>query len=175
MKVLIIFLFMSLNVSAGELYKFSLKKTDGSNESLEKFKGKAVIITNIATRCGYTGQLDDLEKLHKKYEDKGVVVIGVPSNDFGGQTPESDKEVVKFCRLKYGVSFPVFAKSQVKGDSAIELFKFIESKRGSAIGWNFNKILFNSKGEYVKAYSSFVKPLDSDLEKDLLGLIKNPK
>lgn len=167
MKIAVLSLLLSFNLYANELYQFSLKKADGSLESLEKYKGKTVVVTNIATRCGYTPQLDDLEKLYKKYEKKGLVVIGVPSNNFGGQTPESDKEVAKFCRLKYGVSFPVFAKADVKGESAIDLFKFIEKKRGSAIGWNFNKILFNPEGKFVKAYSSFVTPLESDLEKDL--------
>lgn len=167
MKLAILLYFISFNLLASELYQFSLKKTDGSMQSLNEFKGKTVLVTNIATRCGFTSQLDDLEKLYLKYKDKGLVVLGVPSNNFAGQTPESDQEVVKFCKLKYGVTFPVFAKADVKGDSAIELFKFIEKKRGSAISWNFNKIIFNSNGEYIDAYGSFKSPINSDLEKEL--------
>lgn len=172
MKLILILLMISFNSYSNELYQFSLNQTDGTAKSLSDYKGKTVVVTNIATRCGYTPQLDDLEKLYKKYEQRGLIVIGVPSNNFGGQTPESDKDVAKFCKLKYGVSFPVFAKAQVKGDSAIELFKFIEKKRGSAIGWNFNKVLFNSDGKFVKAYSSFTTPLDSDLENDLKNILK---
>ena len=172
MKLILISLMISFNLYANDLYQFSLKQTDGTPKALSEYKGKTVVVTNIATRCGYTPQLDDLEKLYKKYQEKGLIVIGVPSNNFGGQTPESDKDVAKFCKLKYGVSFPVFAKAQVKGDSAIELFKFIEKKRGSAVGWNFNKILFNADGKFVKAYSSFIKPLESDLETDLKNILK---
>lgn len=171
--ILLICTALFVNVgSASELYKFTLKKTDGSKQSLDIFHNKVVLVTNIATRCGYTPQLDELEKLYSKYKDKGLVILGVPSNNFGGQTPESNGEVVKFCRLKYGVSFPIFAKGNVKGENTIQLFDFIKQKRGGAdISWNFEKTLFDRNGKYISSYRSSVTPLESDLEGQIKKLL----
>ena len=163
---------MSFAVNASELYQFSLKKVDGTSQSLQDYKDKVVLVTNIATRCGYTSQLEGLENLYKKYQDKGLVILGVPSNNFWGQTPEEDKEVVKFCKLKYGVTFPVFSKVDVKGDDMIKLYSFIKEKReGKDIGWNFEKALFDRTGKFISAYTSSVKPLDSDMEETIKKLL----
>lgn len=171
--IMMITMMTSLTLNASELYRYSLKKVDGSSQELKSFKDKVVLVTNIATRCGYTPQLDGLEKLYQKYKDKGLVILGVPSNNFWGQTPEENKDVVKFCKLKYGVTFPVYAKVDVKGDDMIELYKFIKEKRkGEDIGWNFEKALFDRSGKFISAYTSSVKPLDSDLEGQIKKLLK---
>jgi glutathione peroxidase len=173
MKKILFLMMVSLTVNASELYRFSLKKVDGSTQDLKNFKDKVVLVTNIATRCGYTSQLDGLEKLYKKYKDQGLVVLGVPSNNFWGQTPEENKDVVKFCKLKYGVTFPVYAKVDVKGDDMIKLYKFIKDKRdGKDIGWNFEKALFDRSGKFISAYTSSAKPLDSEIEGQIKKLLK---
>ena len=125
------------------------------------------MIVNIATKCGYTGQLGGLEKLHQKYGPK-LAVIGIPSNDFMGQTPEGDKEVVKFCRLNYGVTFPIAPKSVVKGPNKIDLYKFLILKTDNEeVSWNFNKFLISKtvipsikvNRESMPSLSSFSSPV----------------
>ena len=164
--VILIFSFLTVgNAFCAQLYDFSLKSTENKEINLKDYKGKNLLIVNIATRCGYTGQLDDLEKLYKKYSSRGLVVIGVPSNDFASQSPGSDKEVASFCRRKYGVTFPLATKSIVSGRDKIDLVKYIlKSSSGSEIQWNFEKFLFNSQGEFVSRFSSSVEPLGSKLE-----------
>ena len=120
-----VFLLMSVGaVRAEGLHDFSFKDVEGKDVALSQFKGKPVLLINVATQCGFTKQLDGLEKLNQEYKGKGLVVLGVPSNEFLSQTPEEDKEVVKICRLKYGVTFPVYAKLKVKGEGAHPLFDF---------------------------------------------------
>ena len=113
-----------------KLSSFSLTAPRGKKIDLKSYSGKPLLIINIATRCGYTGQLDDIEKLYKKYKDQGLTIIGIPSNDFGGQTPESDKEVVEMCRVKYGASFPITTKSIVLGEKKVPLVDFIVKASG---------------------------------------------
>jgi glutathione peroxidase-family protein len=173
MKAIVLMtLLFAFSAQASDLYQHSLKKRNGEQESLKKYEGKTVLVTNIATRCGYTPQLDDLEKLYQKYKAKGLVIVGVPSNDFGGQTPESNEEVAKFCKLNYGVTFPVYGKSVVKGDELIDLYKLIRKKReGRDIGWNFEKVLFDAKGNYTEAFGSSAKPIGGPLEKKIAKLL----
>lgn len=166
MKLLLVLSLFSFNLFASELYKFKLDGARKTTIDFEKYKGKSILLVNIATKCGYTGQLDGLEKLYKKYSEKGFVVVGVPSNDFGGQTPENDKDVVKFCKLNYGVTFPLTTKVVVKGDNKIDLYKFLVKSTGDEeIGWNFTKFLFDKKGNLVKRFPSSVSPSDKNLVK----------
>ena len=170
MKILILLQVMifSLAVNASDIYDFKLKTTADKEVNLKDYKGKSVMIVNIATQCGYTRQLEGLEKLYKDNKDKGLVVIGIPSNDFGGQTPESNKEVAKFCKLKYGVTFPLMKKSVITGDKKSELYKYLVSTTDNKeIQWNFTKFLFDKKGKLVKRYSSGVAPQSPELLKDL--------
>ena len=102
-----------------------IKKPNSDKIEFNRLKGKVILIVNIATKCGYTPQLDGLENLYKKYNNQGLVIIGVPSNDFGGQTPENDKDAAKFCRINYGVSFPISQKYIVSGDKKIDLYKVL--------------------------------------------------
>ena len=135
-------LLLIISLVTTQAFAVSITKNNGETIKLEDLKGKAVLVVNIATQCGYTPQLDNLEKVHQKYKDKGLVVIGIPSNDFGGQTPESDKEVAKFCKINYGASL-------IKQDGEGE------------IRWNFEKFLIGKDGKLVKRFRSGVKP-DSD-------------
>lgn len=154
-----------------QLYDYKVKLTNGEDLKLSNFKGKAFMVVNIATRCGYTGQLDDLEKLYQKFKGKDFTIIGIPSNDFGGQTPEGNKEVANFCRLKYGATFPITNKTVVKGPKKSELIgKLI--KGGDEIGWNFEKFLVDKKGKVVARFKSDIEPLSKELVQAINGALK---
>lgn len=159
---------LNLTFANTNILTTNFKSIDGQEKSLSSYSAKAYLVVNIATQCGFTGQLDGLEKLYQKYKDKGLVIVGFPSNDFGGQTPEVEGEIKKFCKLNYGVTFPLTAKYHVKGDKISPLFKELISKspQSKPIGWNFEKFLINSKGKVVKRYKSSVVPkkLSSDIE-----------
>lgn len=158
---------------AKTLHDFNLSDASSKKVNLSDYKGKVVMVTNIATKCGYTPQLDDLEVIYKKYQDKGFVMIGVPSNDFGGQTPEKSEDAAKFCRLKYGVSFPIMEKVVVKGEKKISLFSWIQNEREDKedIAWNFEKFLFDKEGNLIKHYKSKVKPLDEKITSQIEKLL----
>ncbi len=144
---------------AGDLYQFSFKKSDDAELKMAELKGKPVLVINIATRCGYTKQLDQLEKLYQQYKARGLVVVGVPSNDFLSQTPEADKAVVEFCRLKYGVTFLVVNKVKVLED-ADPFFRYLRELRHKEVSWNFEKFLFDKEGRLVNSFSSSTGPFD---------------
>ncbi len=152
MKTVLNFLFLLISTKA-----FAL--------DLNEHKGKVVLVVNIATRCGYTGQLDGLEKLYQKYKSQGLVVLGVPSNDFGSQTPEPDAEVKKFCKLNYGVSFPLTAKLVVQGPKKDPLFRRLTKTESGEkeIGWNFEKFLVDRSGNLIGRFPSGTEPNDTKL------------
>jgi glutathione peroxidase len=153
-------------VNAKDIYKYDLKNEKGEILSLSQFKGKTLLIVNIATKCGLTGQLDDLEKLYQQYKDKNFIILGIPSNDFLGQTPESNEEVVKFCRLKYGVSFPITAKEVVKGKTRHPLYTDLITASptlGPEINWNFEKFLIDKNGKVQGRFNPKTVPLDKSL------------
>jgi glutathione peroxidase len=154
------------------VFDHSISLANGEALNLDKMKGKPILFVNIATRCGYTGQLDDIEKLYQKYKAKGFNVVGVPSNDFGSQTPEQGKDIVKFCRLKYGVSFPITKKVPVTGKSKHSLANYLVSiSGGKEIGWNFEKFLFNGNGKFVSRFTSSENPVGGTLEKKVASLL----
>lgn len=145
----------------------TLKLIKGKELSASDLKGKVVVITNIATQCGYTDQLDDLEALYQQYKDKGLVMIGVPSNDFGGQTPESDQEVAKFCKINYGVTFPLMTKQVVKGENKIPLIERLLAAQGGKseeIKWNFEKFVIGKNGQLLGRFKSDVKPMSTSVK-----------
>jgi len=141
--------------------------------SLCQFRGKVLLIVNTASECGYTPQYDGLEKLYRRYRDKGFAVLGFPANDFGGQEPGSNKEIAQFCRLNYGITFPVFAKTAVVGANANPLFRELSAKTKKPPQWNFHKYLLDKAGQPVAAFESAVEPEDrritAEIEKLLLG------
>lgn len=132
---------------------------------LNEYKGKVVLVVNIATRCGYTGQLDGLEKVYQQFKDKGLVVLGVPSNDFGSQTPEGNEEVKKFCKTNYDVNFPLTPKMVVKGPQKDPLFKWLTKTESGEkeIGWNFEKFLVDRSGKLINRFPSATTPQDEKL------------
>ncbi len=149
---------------------FSVK---GFAVDLKQYQGKVVLVVNIATRCGYTGQLEGLEAIYKKYQQQGLVVLGVPSNDFGSQTPEVDEEVKKFCKLNYGVSFPLTAKTVVKGSGKDPVIaELLKASGNKEIEWNFEKFLVNRSGQVTERFSSKVTPQDSKLVSAIEAALK---
>lgn len=157
--------------AAKSFYDFKMNSIDGKEIDFSIYKGKKVLIVNVASKCGYTKQYDDLEKLHKEYGDK-VVILGFPANNFGGQEPGSNEEISNFCRLNYGVTFQMFEKISVKGEDRAPLYEWLSEKEQNgwndqAPSWNFCKYLINEKGELVKFYSSAVKPLSDEIIKEL--------
>lgn len=142
-------------------YNFSFKTLTAQKPlSLADYKGKVVLIVNTASKCGFTPQYNALENLYKRFHDQGFIVIGVPSNDFGGQEPGNEEEIAHFCKLNYGVSFPMTAKEVVSGKNAHPFFIWAREQLGfgSAPKWNFHKYLINRKGELVSYYYSTTSP-----------------
>jgi glutathione peroxidase len=128
--------------------------------SLCQHAGKVVLVVNTASECGYTPQYDGLEKLYRRYRDKGFVVLGFPANDFGGQEPGTNKEIAQFCRINYGITFPVFAKTAVVGANANPLFRQLTAKTGKPPRWNFHKYLLDRAGQPAAVFESAVDPED---------------
>jgi glutathione peroxidase len=146
-------------------HDFSFPAIDGDTLRLADFKGKPVLIVNTASECGYTPQYADLESLWRKYRDRGLVVLGVPSNDFGRQEPGSDAEIKSFCTTSYGVDFPMTAKQAVIGDSAHPFYRWVVAEFGEAAApkWNFHKYLVAPDGGLAALWPSSVKPLDPEV------------
>ncbi len=150
--------------------ELTMKGIDGKDVDLSKLKGKVVLFVNVASKCGYTKQYKGLQGLYEKHEKDGLVIVGVPANEFGGQEPGSDDEIQKFCSSKYSVTFPMLSKVVVKGDGISPLYKFLTSKETNPkfagdIKWNFEKFLVNRKGEVVGRYESKVAPESEELTK----------
>jgi glutathione peroxidase len=143
-------------------YDFSFQKIDGGDLNLSDYKGKLLLVVNTASRCGFTKQYDGLQSLYEKYKDKGLVVLGVPSNDFMGQEPGSNEEIKKFCQTSFGITFPMAQKVHVKGDEADSFYRWAAfQKNGDVPAWNFHKFLISPDGHLLQAFGSRVAP-DSD-------------
>ena len=145
------------------IYGFSLKDIDHKLTSLSQYKGKVVLVVNVASRCGFTPQYEGLQKLYLKYKDQGLVILGFPANNFLSQEPGTDEEIKTFCSAKYNVTFPIFSKISVKGDDIHPLYKFLTSKQtnpefGGDIKWNFSKFLLDKTGKIIARFEPAVKP-----------------
>jgi glutathione peroxidase len=129
------------------------------------------LIVNTASECGYTPQYDSLEKLYRRYRDKGFVVLGFPANDFGGQEPGSNKEIARICQVNYGITFPVFAKTSVGGANANPLFRALAARTGKPPLWNFHKYLIDQTGQPVAVFESAVEPKDTQITAQIEKLL----
>jgi len=139
--------------------------------SLCQFSGKVLLIVNTASECGYTPQYDGLEELYRRYREKGFVVLGFPANDFGGQEPGSNKEIAQFCRLNYGVTFPMFSKTSVVGATANPLYRALAAQTRKPPRWNFHKYLLDRAGQAVAVFESAVEPADSRITSQIEKLL----
>ncbi len=155
------------------LNDFTARTITGEEQPLDAYQGKVALVVNTASRCGFTPQFEGLEQLHQQYADKGLAVLGFPSNQFGEQDPGSNDEIGAFCQKNYGVSFAMFEKVDVNGDDAHPLYQWLRGEKGGLLGekikWNFTKFLVGRDGAVIKRYGSTTKPekIARDIEKAL--------
>jgi len=147
-------------------HDFTMNGIDGSAIDFSAYKGKKVLIVNVASKCGYTPQYEDLQMLHKQFGNK-VAILGFPANNFGGQEPGSNNEIAEFCQANYGVSFQMFEKISVKGSDRHELYAWLESQTGEAPNWNFCKYLIDETGKVLGFYPSSTNPLEEVITSQL--------
>ena len=153
-----------------DAYDFSAKNIDGEEQSLSAYRGKAMLIVNTASKCGFTPQYTGLQKLWDKYQEKGLVVLGFPCDQFGHQEPGDEAEIANFCSLTYDVKFPMFSKIDVNGSGAHPLYQWLKSQKAGLLGgrikWNFTKFLVDGDGNVLKRYAPTTKPADiaADIE-----------
>ena len=154
------------------LYKMSARRLDGSKQSMKDYKGKVLLVVNVASGCGFTPQYAGLEALWQKYRERGLVVLGFPCNQFGGQEPGDEAAIGEFCSLNYEVSFPMFAKVDVNGDDTHPLFAYLKAGARGILGsegikWNFTKFLVDREGKVIDRYAPAHKPEDmaGDIER----------
>ena len=141
------------------IYEFTMRNIDGENVKLDAYKGKVILIVNVASKCGYTPQYEGLEALYQKHKDSGLVILGFPANNFLSQEPGTEAEIKEFCSTKYKVTFPMFAKISVKGEDQHPLYTYLTNKRSNPdfagdISWNFNKFLIDRQGKVVARFGS---------------------
>jgi len=156
-------LFFENNVSAKYeklAYDFQFKDLDGSTLNLSEYKNKVIVVVNVASQCGFTSQYEDMQKIWEKYQKKGLLMVGVPSNDFGQQEPGNNDEIKNFCEAKFGISFPMTEKVSVKGSSAHPFYIWAMNNHGKAAipKWNFHKIIIGKDGKIAKTFSSITNP-----------------
>ena len=156
-------------------YDFEANNIKGQTVSMKAYEGKTVVVVNTASKCGFTPQYEGLEALYQKYKNQGLVILGFPCNQFGKQESGSSDEIEEFCKINYGVTFPLFEKIEVNGKNAHPIFKFLKEKQssgifGSKIKWNFTKFIINSKGVPVKRFSPTTKP--EKMEKTIIKLLQ---
>ena len=159
--IMISFFGSKINASYDKLaYDFQFKDLDGSSLSLSEYKGKVIVVVNVASQCGFTKQYEDMQDVWNKYQQKGLVMLGVPSNDFGGQEPGNSNDIKNFCESKFGITFPMTEKVSVRGDNAHAFYKWAKENHGkSAIPkWNFHKIIIGKDGKVFETFASITNP-----------------
>ena len=174
MSLIMFSLFEKVDAKYEKLFfDLSIKNIDNELINLSEYKGKIVLLVNVASKCGFTKQYTDLQTLHDKYKEKDFVVIGVPSNQFGGQEPGSNEEIKNFCETNFNITFPMTDKVDVKGKNAHALYKWAKENHGNSAvpKWNFHKILINKEGKIQDTFSSFTTPLSDKITRQIeLGL-----
>lgn len=152
---------------ADSVYEFELENIDGKSTALSSYEGKVLLIVNTASKCGYTPQYEGLQALYEKYKDQGLVVLGFPANNFGGQEPGTDEEIKQFCRVNFDVEFPMFSKVSVKGEDINPLFDYLTKSENpdftGEIKWNFEKFLIDRSGKLIHRFRSKVEPQSEQL------------
>jgi len=176
--LIIIFNLLNFNITLNSMenktfYDFKLELITGETISLDKYEGKTVLLVNVASKCGFTKQYTDLQKLWEKYREKDLIVLGVPSNQFGNQEPGSNNEIKNFCETNFNINFPMTSKYDVKGENAQEIYKWAKDTFGkSAVPkWNFHKILIDKKGKIYDTYASFTNPMSIKIIKELENIL----
>ncbi len=158
-------------------YNFTLNTIDGVPNKMSTYQGKVCLIVNVASKCGYTSQYANLEKVYQEYKNKGFMVLGFPANNFGGQEPGTDQEIKTFCSSSYNVNFNMYGKISVKGNDKHPLFTFLTSGAANSnlageIGWNFEKFLIDKNGKLIKRYKSNIDPMSLEMKTDIENALK---
>ncbi len=151
------------------IYDFEIESITGEKINFSKYKNKPILLVNVASQCGFTKQYEDLQNLWEKYQDKGLIVIGLPSNQFGGQEPGSNSEIKNFCEVNFNINFPMTAKIDVKGENIDPIYKWALKNYGkkAAPKWNFYKILINKDGKIEQTYSSITNPMSKKITNEI--------
>jgi glutathione peroxidase len=170
MRFTLLAMILSISSFAATVHDFTMKTIDGQSAPLSAYKGKVLLVVNVASQCGFTGQYAGLQSLYSKYKDKGLVVLGVPANNFGGQEPGTNEEIKTFCSRNYNVTFPMMSKVSVKGEDKVPLYQYltdknIHPKTGGEVKWNFTKFLIGRDGRVIDRFESFTAPDSSGLVK----------
>lgn len=170
--LLFLHLLLTPSFAPSSVYDFVAKGIDGKDVNLSSYKGKVLIIVNVASKCGFTPQYKDLQGFYDRYKSKEVLVLGFPSNNFMAQEPGSNQEIKEFCSSKYGVNFPMFSKIDVKGSGIHPLYQYLTSKKlngsvDSPVSWNFQKFLVDKNGKVIKSYSPSTSVWDPEFVKDV--------
>ena len=178
-KILLVLVLIFSSTIAKEnkmsIYDFNVKTIDGEEISMSKYKGKVLLIVNVASKCGFTSQYEGLENLFEKYKNEDFMVLGFPSNQFANQEPQSNEKIKEFCSLTYEVKFDMFAKIDVNGEKEAPIYKFLKSNQKGILGtedikWNFTKFLVDKEGNIIDRFGSATSP--ESIEKDILKLLK---
>ena len=173
--LLIMFTFFSKSEAQYEnlFFDLNIENIKGKNINLSVYKDKTILLVNVASKCGFTKQYSGLQKLYEKYKDKGFVVIGIPSNQFGGQEPGSNDEIKSFCEVNFNITFPLMNKVDVKGKNAHPIFLWAKSNYGNSAvpKWNFHKILINKDGKIQNSFSSFIDPMSKKIIKEIESIL----
>ena len=162
-KILLAPLAASMLLAASSVHEFTLKSIDGQPAPLSAYKGKVLLLVNVASKCGYTPQYAGLQKVYEQYKGKGLVIVGVPANNFGGQEPGTNEEIKTFCTRTYNVTFPMLSKVSVKGDDQTPLYGYLTSAAANSstagdVKWNFTKFLVDKQGKVIGRFESKVRP-----------------
>ncbi len=176
--LIIVFNLLIFNITVNSMenktfYDFELELITGETISLDKYEGKAVLLVNVASKCGFTKQYTDLQNLWEKYREKNLIVLGVPSNQFGSQEPGSNDEIKDFCETNFNINFPMTSKYDVKGENAHDVYKWAKDTFGkSAVPkWNFHKILIDKNGKIHDTFASFTNPMSKKIIKELENIL----
>ena len=150
-------------------FDFKINSINGEELDLSSFKGKTILLVNVASKCGFTNQYDDLQKIYDDFKEKGLIVIGIPTNQFGGQEPGSEKEIKNFCETNFNITFPMTSKYEVKGANAHPIYIWAKDTFGKSTvpKWNFHKILINKNGKIEDTFASFTGPLSNKVVKKI--------
>ena len=173
--LIIMFSFLNKTMSENtkKIYDYKINSINGDELNLSKFEGKILLLVNVASKCGFTKQYNDLQSLYEKYSEKGFIVLGVPSNQFGGQEPGSDEEIKNFCETNFNITFPMTTKYDVKGKTAHPIYLWAKETFGNSTipKWNFHKILINRNGKVEDTFSSLTNPMSNKIIKKIESIL----
>ena len=167
--IMLSFFNKTMSDNSKTLFDFKINSINGGELDLSSFKGKTILLVNVASKCGFTNQYDDLQNLYDNFKDKGLIVIGIPTNQFGGQEPGSEKEIKNFCETNFNITFPMTSKYEVKGANAHPIYIWAKDTFGKSTvpKWNFHKILINKDGKIEDTFASFTGPLSNKVVKKI--------